>query len=154
MMRINYYKYFPLGKFMDLGLDANEMLFCAAVMSFSKDDKTLRAGYDNIAGAVPYSSRTLRRVVESCRKKGLVNVASGVKERNANTYYPTDKLKSLYGQNGHINKAKKANHTPSKEGYNTGEAAFKQHPLQKKYEEYVRNFGKDYADRALPQFKK
>ena len=153
-MRINYYKYFPLGKFMDLDLDANEMLFCAAVMSFSKDDKTLRAGYDNIAAAVPCSARTLRRVVESCRKKGLVNVASGAKERNANTYYPTDKLKSLYGQNGHINKAKMATHTPSKEGYNTEDDAIKLRHLQRKYAEYVKNFGIDYANARLPQFKK
>jgi DNA-binding MarR family transcriptional regulator len=102
---------------MELGLNSNEMLFCAVLMSFHNDDKTLRAGFDNIQEALPISKNTLRRTLESLRKKGLINVASGSKERNANTYYPTEKLKACYAQNGPINMPKMGTHTPSKEGY-------------------------------------
>lgn len=116
-MRVKYLKYLPLQSFMEFGLSSNEMLFCAVLMSFHNDDKTLRAGFNNIAEALPISVRSIPRVVESLRKKGLVNVASGSKERNANTYYPTEKLKACYSQNGINNIAKMAAHTPSKEGY-------------------------------------
>lgn len=163
-MRVKYLKYLPLESFMELGLSSNEMLFCAVLMSFHKDDKTLRAGFDNIQEALPISKNTLRRIVESLRKKGLINIASGSKERNANTYYPTEKLKKCYAQNGPINMPKMGTHTPSKEGYNIEKSSktpsgslerfhtvARNHGFLKQFQQDLKEYPEQYAIDRLQQ---
>lgn len=145
-MKVKYLKYIPLQEMVEAGMDEKEIILANVVMAFSKDDKELRAGFDNIAEAVPSSNRTVRRTLESLQKKGFVNIASGYKQRNANTYYPTKKLKSLYGQNGHINKAKLATHTPK--GYVKKPEGFslaKNYGLLKEYQSDLENFNESYA---------
>ena len=129
-MKVKYLKYIPLQKMVEAGMDEKEIILANVVIAFSKDDKKLRAGFDNIAEAVPSSNRTVRRTLESLQEKGFIYIASGYRQRNANTYYPTKKLKGLYGRSGHINKAKLATHTPK--GYNSKEDYLKSLPHKDK----------------------
>ena len=85
-MKVKYLKYVPLQAMVEAGMDEKEIILANVVMAFSRDDKELRAGFDNIAEAVPSSNRTVRRTLESLQKKGFVNIASGYKQRNANTH--------------------------------------------------------------------
>ena len=134
-MKVKYLKYVPLQAMVEAGLNPNEILFCSILMSFSKDDKELRVGRDNISEAMGVSPSTVKRMLPNLRKKGFVNIASGYKERNANTYYPTKKLKDLYGQNDPINKVNMTHHTPK--GYVKKDpvaSLAKQHDLLKEYQ--------------------
>jgi len=135
-MKIKYLKYIPLQQLVELGLSANQILLASAVMSFYKDDKTLRVGYKKLAKAVGISEPTAFRAMTKLAELQLVNVKSGQADRNANEYTPTLKLIGLYRQNDVIDNVKMANHTPSKEGDNReGDAASlaKQHNLHKEY---------------------
>ena len=150
-MKVKYLKFIPLEKFVELKLSSNEIVFVSILVSFSKDDKTLRAGYNNISEAMPCGPKTVYRIAESLRKKGLINIASGSKERNANTYYPTDKLKGLYRQNVPISIDKKSAHTP--EGYvdKPGEVHRVPPEFNKDYQSDISNFSESYALKRLKQ---
>ena len=117
-MKVKYLKYIPLQAMIEAGLNPNEMLFCSILMSFSKDNKELRVGRDNISEAMGVSPSTIKRMTPSLEKKGYIKTISGYKERNANTYHFTKKLKDLYGQNDPINRVKMTHHTPK--GYVKG----------------------------------
>lgn len=117
-MKVKYLKYIPLQEMIEAGLNPNEILFCSILMSFCKDNKELRIGRDNISEAMGVSPSTIKRMTPSLEKKGYIKTISGYKERNANTYHPTKKLKDLYGQNDLINKVKMTHHTPK--GYVKG----------------------------------
>jgi DNA-binding MarR family transcriptional regulator len=117
-MKVKYLKYIPLQEMIEAGLNPNEILFCSILMSFSKDNKELRVGRDNISEAMGVSPSTIKRMTPSLEKKGYIKTISGYKERNANTYHPTKKLKDLYGQNDPINRVKMTHHTPK--GYVKG----------------------------------
>ena len=135
-MKIKYLKYIPLQQFVELGLSANQILLASAVMSFYKDDKTLRVGYKKLAEATGIPVRTVRRDMATLANIELIIIKSGKAKRNANEYFPTKKLKDLYGHGGHINMVTVANHTPSKEGDNReGDPASlaKQYNLHKEY---------------------
>ena len=154
-MKVKYLKYVPLEAMIELGLNMNEVVFCSILMAFSKDDKDFRAGSKNISESMGVSGSTIKRIVTSLQKKKLINVASGFKQRNANTYYPTSKLKALYSQNGLIDKTKMVPHTTTKVVYNNEKkvGTFSVPPsLRKKWEEYNHLYGKSYADNAIQRF--
>lgn len=151
-MKVKYLKYVPLQAMIELELNMNEVVFCSILMAFSRDDKDFRAGAENISESMGISGSTIKRIVTSLQKKKLINVASGFKQRNANTYYPTSKLKALYSQNGLIDKTKMVPHTTTKVVYSNEkkEGTFSVPPsLRKKWEEYNHLYGKTYADNAI-----
>ena len=96
-MKVPYIKYIPLQKFVELGLTPSEMLFVSILVSFSKDDKTLRVGAENLSEAMGVGRNTIKRIVSSLKDKGLISVVSGKAQRNANVYYPSTKLMAQYG---------------------------------------------------------
>tara|TARA_R100000541_G_scaffold42394_1_gene49705 strand:+ start:4598 stop:5056 length:459 start_codon:yes stop_codon:yes gene_type:complete len=120
-MKVKYLKFVPLQNLVEEGLTMNEVVFVSILVSFTKDDKTLRAGQDNLAEAMGITGKTISRIASSLKRKGLISVISGKAQRNANTYYPSIRLMSLYGQNVPIDRDKKSNHTPK--GYSK-EVAF------------------------------
>ena len=147
-MKVKYLKFIPLQAFVELGLKPTEILFVSILVSFSKDDKTLRAGLDNISEAMGVSRNTVKRLIPRLKDKGLISVHSGYKERNANTYYPTDKLKGLYRQNVPISIDKKSAHTPK--GYVTKPGEVVVPPaFSKLYLDYLTGFGEPYAQKML-----
>ena len=154
-MKVKYLKYVPLQAMIELELNMNEVVFCSILMAFTKDDKDFKAGSKNISECMGVSGSTIKRVVTSLQKKKLINVASGFKQRNANTYYPTPKLKALYSQNGPIDKTKMVPNTTTKVVYSNEkkECTFEVPPsLRKKYEEYLHLYGKKYAEDKINKF--
>lgn len=151
-MKVPYLKFIPLQKLVELGLNPTQVLLATIIISFGKDDKTLRAGLDNISEALGLSGSTIKRAIPKLVELKLVTVKSGYKQRNANEYLPTPKLKALYGQNDHINRVKMTIHTPK--GYNKEDdvrALARKHNLLKDYEKELEEYPKDYADKRLKQ---
>ena len=149
-MKVPYIKYMPLQKFVELGLNPTEIIFVSILVSFSKDDKTLKAGLDNISEAMGVSPATVKRLIPKLKNKGLISVVSGKAQRNANVYYPSTKLMSLYGQNDLINKVKMTNHTPK--GYSKEDpivSLAKQYGLLKEYLSDLETFNETYAEERL-----
>ena len=149
-MKVPYIKYIPLQKFVELGLTPTEIIFVSILVSFTKDDKTLRVGQDNLSEAMGVSPATVKRLIPKLKDKGLISVVSGKAQRNANVYYPSTKLMSLYGQNDLINKVKMTNHTPK--GYSKEDpivSLAKQYGLLKEYQSDLENFNQTYAEDRL-----
>jgi len=149
-MKVPYIKYMPLQKFVELGLTPTEMLFVSILVSFSKDDKTLRVGHDNLSEAMGVSPATIKRLIPKLKDMGLISVVSGKAQRNANVYYPSTKLMGLYGQNDLINRVKMTNHTPK--GYSKEDpivSLAKQYGLLKEYMSDLNNFNEIYAEQRL-----
>lgn len=153
-MKVKYLKYIPLQALIELGLNSNQIILAAIVMSFYKDDKKLRVGYDKLSEASGIPARTVRRDMAILANTKLVTNNSGYKERNANEYIPTKKLIALYGHRGHIDIAKMATHTPSKEGYNRetdADALARRHGFTKEYAADQKLFGIENAKARLDQ---
>jgi len=161
-MKVKYLKYIPLQKLVELGLNPTQVLLTTIIISFNKDDKSLRAGLDNISEALGLSGKTVARAIPKLVELKLISVKSGYKQRNANEYLPTAKLKDLYGQNDHINKAsygqndhidmdKMTIHTPK--GYVIPkidtDALARRYNFGKEHEDYKANFGPEYAKQML-----
>ena len=95
-MKVPYLKFIPLQKLVELELNSTQIILVSIIVSFAKDSKSLRAGRDNIAEAVPASASTVKRDLNDLVEKGLIKKISGEKQRNANEYIPTKKLLSIY----------------------------------------------------------
>ena len=146
-MKVPYIKYIPLQKFVELGLNPTEIIFVSILVSFNKDDKTLRVGAENLSEAMGVSRNTIKRVVSSLKDKGLISVVSGKAQRNANVYYPSTKLMAQYGP---INRTKMVHHTPK--GYSKEDpivSLAKQYGLLKEYLSDLENFNETYAEERL-----
>ena len=146
-MKVPYLKYIPLQKFVELGLTPTEMLFVAILVSFTKDDKTLRVGQDNLSEAMGVSPATVKRLIPKLKDKGLISVVSGKAQRNANVYYPSTKLMAQYGP---IDRPKMVHHTPK--GYSKEDpivSLAKQYGLLKEYQSDLENFNQTYAEDRL-----
>lgn len=150
-MQVPYLKFIPLQKLVELGLNPTQVLLVTIIISFGKDDKTLRAGLDNISEALGLSGSTIKRAIPKLVELKLVSVKSGYKQRNANEYLPTPKLKALYGQNDRIDRVKMTTHTPK--GYNINknddDALARRLNFVKEYETYKNQFGEKYAKEML-----
>tara|TARA_R110002167_G_scaffold15339_2_gene61271 strand:- start:751 stop:1230 length:480 start_codon:yes stop_codon:yes gene_type:complete len=149
-MQVKYLKYIPLQLMVGHNFSMNEVVFASILMSFNKDDKKLRAGFDNIAEAMGVSGKTIERIAKSLKSKGFITIYSGKKQRNANQYNPTPKLTALYGQNVSINIDKKSNHTPK--GYVTipGKVRVPSR-YSKEYQSDLNNYSASYALERLEQ---
>ena len=150
-MKVKYLKYIPLQKLVELGLNPTQVLLTTIIISFNKDDKSLRAGLDNISEALGLSGKTVARAIPKLVELKLISVKSGYKQRNANEYLPTAKLKDLYGQNDHIDMDKMTIHTPK--GYVIPkidtDALARRYNFGKEHEDYKANFGPEYAKQML-----
>lgn len=151
-MKVKYLKYLPLENLVEQGLNPTQILLLGIIVSFNKDDKSLRAGLGNISEALGVSSPTIKRCIPKLVELKLITVVSGKKERNANEYKPTKKLLALYGQNDPIDRVKMTNHTPK--GYNkedSVDALARRHNLLKEYQEDLKAFNEEYAENRLLQ---
>ena len=152
-MKVPYLKFIPLQKLVELGLNPTQVLLATIIISFGKDDKTLRAGLDNISEALGLSGSTIKRAIPKLVELKLVTVKSGYKQRNANEYLPTPKLKALYGQNDHINRVKMTTHTPKGYIKKKEEGTFSVPPsFSQRYKEYVEGYSQEYADKQLKRY--
>jgi DNA-binding MarR family transcriptional regulator len=147
-MQVKYLKYVPLQLMVGHDFTMNEVVFASILMSFSKEDKKLRAGLDNIAEAMGVSGKTIGRIAKSLQDKGFIKIYSGQKQRNANQYNPTPKLTALYGQNVSINKDNVSTHTPK--GYVTipGKVNVPSR-YRKEYQSDLASFPESYALQRL-----
>ena len=151
-MHIKYLPYMPISKMVELNLSPSQMLLCGIIVSFNKDNKSLRAGYSKIGKAINVSGKTVERDIKKLLDLKLITVKSGKKERNANEYKPTKLLLSLYGQKVSINIDKLSNHRSSKEDHNKPSYAAslaKQHNFVKEYQQDLKDFNEEYALQRL-----
>jgi len=151
-MQVKYLKYIPVSKLVELGLNPTQLLLAAIIVSFNSDNKSLRAGLGNISEALGLSAKTVQRAIPKLIELKLITVISGYKERNANEYKPTKKLLALYGQNDRINMDKSSTHKPK--GYikeNDAAALARRHNFQKEYEQDVKAYNEEYAQKRLEQ---
>jgi DNA-binding MarR family transcriptional regulator len=149
-MQVKYLRYIPVSKLVEQGLNPTQLLLAAIIVSFHTDEKSLRAGLGNISEALGLSPKTIQRAMPKLIEQKLITVISGYKERNANEYKPTKKLLALYGQNDRINMDKMTTHKPK--GYikeNDAAALARRHNFQKEYEQDVKAYNEEYAEKRL-----
>ena len=130
IMYIKYLKYAVVQPLVELGLSPSQLLLANIIISYSKQDKPLIGGYTTLGKLINVSGKTVQRDVKKLQDLKLVGVKSGRFKRNANQYFPTKKLKSLYGQNVRINMDKKSANTPK--GYYSKEDYLKSLPHKEK----------------------
>jgi DNA-binding MarR family transcriptional regulator len=102
MENIKYIPFLPIAALSELKCSSDEMLISGIVASFAKEGKPLICSYDYLAQQLNISNSTTKRVVKKLVEKGLITKDSGLKERNANKYYATSKLKKIYNLNDSV----------------------------------------------------
>ena len=151
-MIVKYLKYSIYEPLFEMGLNLNEVMLANTIVSFYKEDKPVIDSFAGLGKVINSSGKTAERAIKTLKEKELITVLSGFKQKNANQYKPTEKLLKRYRQNVYNDIDKLSKNTSSIEEYTTerkGDTLRVPPSFQKKYEFYVKEFGKTEANKYL-----